>query len=105
MFKDVYLSIKQLKPPPCNSYYLNPGGCHKAPLECKYSHSHDLSEAQLSALRYYCKQTPCDSWQRFGSCSFNDACIRGHDCPDNEDGKCSKGSECRLSHPRRGSYI
>jgi len=88
--------------------YLLTAGCYKDESACKYSHSHKLTETQISAMRYYCRQTPCDTWKLTNYCQFGDECIRGHDCPDNFDGHCRKvkgAGECKLAHPKRGSYI
>jgi hypothetical protein len=93
---DVYSSVKALTPRPCNSHYLIPHGCTKT--ECNYSHSHKLSQAQISTLLYYSRQTPCEAFHNRGGCYYGDECIRGHNCPDNVDGTCGN-AVCRLSHP------
>ena len=98
----VYLSLKNLSPHPCNSYYLNPQKCSKS--DCKYSHSHKLDANQLTALVHYSRKTPCDAFHKYGNCHYGDACIRGHECPDNIDGKCWN-SGCKLSHPGDGAFV
>src|SRR5271167_1561283 len=100
----VYKSLMKLRPPPCNNYYLSLKGCLWP--DCKYSHSHKLNDYQLSAMRYYLKQTPCDSWKSSRTCANGDQCDRGHDCLYNVNGMCRKsGTKCALSHPIERTVI
>ena len=98
----VYLSLKNLSPHPCNSYYLNPQKCSKS--DCKYSHSHKLDANQLTALVHYSRKTPCDAFHKYGNCHYGDACILGHECRDNIDGNCWN-SKCKLPHPVEGTFV
>jgi hypothetical protein len=99
----VWLSIKNLSPRACNMFYLNPQKCGKN--DCEYSHDHDLSVVQLAALKFNCKRQPCHSFHKLDFCPYDEECIYGHVCPDNQGGTCGSGKRCKLSHPVTGSYV
>jgi len=71
---------------------------------CMFSHSHKLNDAHLSALRHFSRKKPCDYFKSSGRCINGDNCIRGHECPENDCGKCGD-QECKLMHPVSGSYV
>ena len=71
---------------------------------CVYSHSYKLSDTHLAELRHFSRKMPCDQFKSSGRCIYGDNCMRGHECPDNDGGKC-KDQKCKLVHPASGSYV
>lgn len=68
------LCLEQLKPPPCNHFYLQE--CRKN--KCPYGHGYILTEAQVEELRINSKKSPCPEINRGALCMWGDErCILG----------------------------
>jgi hypothetical protein len=92
----------RLQPRPCHPYYIGPNGCDLP--GCKYSHSHKLNDIHLAVLRQFSKKILCQYFKSSGRCIYGDNCMRGHECPKNDGGKCGD-QECKLLHPVAGSHV
>ncbi|KZT37640.1 hypothetical protein SISSUDRAFT_1105926, partial [Sistotremastrum suecicum HHB10207 ss-3] len=75
---DPTLPLHKQKQPPCTEFYL--AVCSKG-ASCKYSHSYNLSEAQMTDMANAAKKVPCFRILNNRPCSYGERCVWGHVCP------------------------
>jgi hypothetical protein len=65
-YRDVdYQNMKKLNPRPCHKHYLSAKGCRD---DCAFSHTYELTENELTAVRVLAREMPCPYHLNGGKC-------------------------------------
>ncbi|KAJ9105443.1 hypothetical protein QFC21_001814 [Naganishia friedmannii] len=65
-YRDVdYQNMKKLNPRPCHKHYLSAKGCRD---DCAFSHTYELTQNELTAVRVLAREMPCPYHLNGGKC-------------------------------------
>ncbi|KAJ9120689.1 hypothetical protein QFC22_002620 [Naganishia vaughanmartiniae] len=65
-YRDVdYQNMKKLNPRPCHKHYLSAKGCRE---DCAFSHTYELTQNELTAVRVLAREMPCPYHLNGGKC-------------------------------------